>query len=357
MRMTNDGRALEAAIGEFFEANGYATERNVVLEGRSGGRHEVDVLAVKADGVTEFRVVVECKQWNRPIEKDVVSKVGYVVQDLGLNKGIVVSLEGWRVGAERAASELRIDLWDSVDLEKRLGGIAVSHLKGGSSSPQRRVTAPRPVVDRDFAVWSFERRRSGIFGSGERVAWIELAYAPMLLVRIRLSHDHTSFGRTHLRTKSLANLYDTISGSFHSHLNDGEIMEVVPATRIIPARLRDRKIVSSLMKECGRLTELVSAPALERQKQVVESLGIPAPYGQISVESTEEVAWPYYIALLKEAQGLFRGGGKERLVAVDAAGKTAAVEMSDVFTLNFTYVCEALSGSRNAMPPEGKVGS
>src|SRR2546429_4368897 len=117
------GHDLEAEIEKFFAANGYETARNLMLEGRSGGRHEIDVFAKKSDGITEFSTMIECKAWNHPIEKDIVSKVSYVVRDLGLNKGIIVSLEGWRIGAEKAAQELGIDLWDGHDLEKRLGRV------------------------------------------------------------------------------------------------------------------------------------------------------------------------------------------------------------------------------------------
>lgn len=81
--MLEKGQELERKIESFFQLNGYKTQRNVVLEGKSGGKHEIDVLAEKSDGITTFRVMVECKAWNKPIEKDVVSKVSYVVRDLG----------------------------------------------------------------------------------------------------------------------------------------------------------------------------------------------------------------------------------------------------------------------------------
>ena len=147
----NDGRALEERIEAFLSSSGYLTERNVVREGRSGGRHEVDVLASKADGIAEFSVMVECKAWSQPIEKDVVSKVAYVMGDLGLNKGIIVSLAGWRAGAEQAARELGIDLWDSTDLERYLGQVLVAELRGGVPQAQRRIVGPLPLIDRDTA--------------------------------------------------------------------------------------------------------------------------------------------------------------------------------------------------------------
>jgi len=123
------GRELEEKIEKYLQLNGYQTRRNVVLEGKSGGKHEIDILAEKSDTITTVRIMVECKAWNKPIDKDVVSKVGYVLQDLGLNKGIIVSLKGWRVGAEKAARELGIDLWGKDEIENKLGKIALAELE------------------------------------------------------------------------------------------------------------------------------------------------------------------------------------------------------------------------------------
>ena len=67
------GAELEQQVGSYFAANGYSVEYNLVREGRSGGRHEIDVLATKHDGILEFQVGIECKAWAQPIEKDVVT--------------------------------------------------------------------------------------------------------------------------------------------------------------------------------------------------------------------------------------------------------------------------------------------
>jgi hypothetical protein len=146
MSAQDKGAALERSIEQFFIESGYETQRNVILEGRSGGRHEIDVLASKADGVTTIRIFVECKAWNSPIEKDVVTKAAYVMGDLGFNKAIVVSLAGCRVGAEQSAEQLGVDLWDTFEIEKRLGKVAVSGLQtagGGRGARSTRRPARR----------------------------------------------------------------------------------------------------------------------------------------------------------------------------------------------------------------------
>lgn len=110
MSSLEKGHQLESKIERYFIVHGYETKRNVILEGKSGGKHEVDIFASKSDDVATIRIIVECKAWAKPIEKDVVSKTHYILEDLGLEKAIIVALRGWRTGAEKSAKELGIDL-------------------------------------------------------------------------------------------------------------------------------------------------------------------------------------------------------------------------------------------------------
>ncbi len=139
------GADLERRIEQYLSLHGYACLRNAVVEGRSGGRHEVDVLAETSDGVTGYRLAVECKARQRPVEKDVVAKLAFVVGDLGLHKGIVVSLCGSRLGAEQTARELGIELWGPAELESRLGQVALAELAAGPA-PRLGVQA-LPLVE------------------------------------------------------------------------------------------------------------------------------------------------------------------------------------------------------------------
>src|SRR4051794_3290909 len=122
------GSALEEEIERYFKANGYVTQRNVVLRGRSGAPHEIDVLAESDDGVTVTRVAVECKAWAAVIEKDVVMKLVWEANDLAITKMVVVALGGWASGAETVAAHSSVDLWGPEELQRRLGELQVSEL-------------------------------------------------------------------------------------------------------------------------------------------------------------------------------------------------------------------------------------
>lgn len=329
-------RELEAQIGAYFAANGYETQLNLVREGRSGGRHELDVFGVKSDGITSFHVMVECKAWNTPIEKDIVSKTAYVVDDLGLNKAIIVSLSGWRSGAEVAAEELGIELWDATDLEQKLGQVMVAQLKGATETRERRVFGPLPTVSRAEGERRLDKQRGGLFGK-EELAWWELVWAPFYLFEIRLSEtERRLLGKDRLKSRAIMNLYNALSGAFHlPHDPIATPLGEIPAERVIPSRLRHRTIAAELQKACKRRTELVSQNALRRQAAKITALGLPLPFTSMSIDATSDVAWPYYL-------GLLRRGDKERLVAVDATRGRVSEHMTTTMTEQHSYVLEAL---------------
>ena len=149
------GSDLERRIARFFAENGYRTVSNQKLVGRSGGRHEIDVLAERSDGVTSVRIAVECKAWQAPIDKTVIAKAAYVCADLGINKVIVVSLHGWQVGAERAAADQGIELWGPTELEQRLGRIPAALATQGPglrTASGFRIAVPTNVAEKSLWV-------------------------------------------------------------------------------------------------------------------------------------------------------------------------------------------------------------
>lgn len=304
-----------------------------MLEGRSGGRHEIDVLVKKSDGITDFSAFIECKAWNHPIEKDIVSKVSYIVRDLGLSKGIIVSLEGWRLGAEQAAKELGIDLWDGYELEKRLGQVLVSELRG--SGRRRRARGLAAVLDEQRAEAILARQRAGVFGK-EEIEWARLLWLPLYLFDIRLSNTAKRLiGKDRVKSTRILNTYEGLAGCWVGRLAGEPVLEEIEAENIVPARVPDRKIVTTINRECARLGQLVNQSAIERQAGKVKALGVPLPCETVTVDRATPIAWPYYVALLERK-------GNERLVAVNAVAGNVSEAMSRTLTENLSYVREAV---------------
>ena len=65
------------------------------VTGKSSVDHQVDVLTKFSDGIHEYKTAIECKYWNKTINKDIVMKVSDIVEDAGINKGVIVSKLGF----------------------------------------------------------------------------------------------------------------------------------------------------------------------------------------------------------------------------------------------------------------------
>ena len=328
------GRELERKIEESLKLNGYSTERNVILEGRSGAKHEVDILAEKSDGITRFRIMVECKAWNKPIEKDVVSKVAYVMRDLGLNKAIIVSLMGWRAGAEKAAEELGIELWGREEIEQKLGRVALAELE--VSEFKKTVEGLPLEVSYDHAVSLVKKEsKGGLFGLGrEEVTLLTFVWLPCYILEISYSKQE-GLVKKNIRTLKTWNVYDALSGKWLYSMKREPPLKIIEAEKVIQPKIKGTKIKSLIKKAFKKYKEVVTPRSKERYANKLASLGIPLESIEISIDSVKEAYFPYYIALLRK-------DGKERMIAVDGILGDLNKIVGTVLTTNLSYVLEAL---------------
>ncbi len=347
---TDKGRELERKIAEFFALNGYQTQRNVVLEGRSGGRHELDVLTEKSDGITTFRAVVECKAWDQPIEKDVVAKLDYVIHDLGLNKGIIVALAGWRAGAEQSAVQLGIELWGPDEVESRLGQVALAALKAGPTGIRATGLPFQLSADRvHLEIVKQSRNRLGL--GREEIVGVESLWVPYHVLEIACSRPEKQFFRkTSLKARTVWNAYEGLEGSFVASF-DGpiEAIEIVMGAALRP-RATAKAIVSKLQQTVTKAREVVRPDAQRRYAEKLAALGIPLPTSSISVDSRAEIYLPFHV-------GRLRARGGERLVAVDGINGHKHEVLGGVLTRNMSYVIEAVRQARGSSPGPGAAGS
>lgn len=334
------GGALEGQIEDLFAAHGYTCERNAVRTGRSGGQHEIDVLAETTDGVTTYRLAVECKAHHLPIDKEVVAKLAYVVHDLGLHKGIVVSLSGSRVGADRSAAELGIEVWGPAELGARLGQAALRGLAGG---PAVRLGAALPLrVPAEAADRLLRRQRRGWFRGGpERVEWIGLVWVPHHLLCLAVT---TPGGRSRrsgradagsLRTSWCWNLYEALTGTLAGAFDGEPEVEDTDVTPSLPPQVAEATVATWLRKATQRRHQVVTRAALERYAAQLEAFGLPGDAASVAVESTRLVHVPVRVALLTSAAGA-------RVVAVDGTTGHLSPETGEVLTGAIGIVSEVL---------------
>jgi hypothetical protein len=335
------GRRLEQDVGAFFQRNGYLVRLNQIINGRTGSPHEIDVLAEKSDALTSFRVAIECKAWGSPIEKDVVSKLHYVMGDLGIHKGIVVSLAGARSGAETAARELGIELWGPDELRRHLGEAIFTDVAGSVSTRAGGTTGygyPFRALP-EAAQQLVQHAGKGRLGlrTLEAVVWFAPLWVPTYLIRLTVAQPQLKRLRTRLTSSVVDNVYEAISGEFLGRLMPGlEEVDLGGARALKPLR-RDVQVHAIIRKAVDARSRVTSAAAIERHENTLRGLGVSTPCQTVSIDSTSLVFMPVFAGFLQTPDA-------ERVVAVSGFSGSVSEPLSRVLTANLAYVRQSFSG-------------
>jgi hypothetical protein len=80
------------------------------VKGKSGVEHQIDVLTKHSDGIHIYKTAIECKYWDKTINKDIVMKVSEIIEDAFINKGVIVSKLGFTPDAVSFAQYKNIGL-------------------------------------------------------------------------------------------------------------------------------------------------------------------------------------------------------------------------------------------------------
>jgi hypothetical protein len=99
--------------------------------GKSGLKHQIDVMTAHNDGIHCYKTSIECKYWEEKINKDIVMKVLEICRDCNLHKGVIVSKMGFTPDAIKFAEyngiglvELREPL--KQDIENRITEVNIN---------------------------------------------------------------------------------------------------------------------------------------------------------------------------------------------------------------------------------------
>jgi Holliday junction resolvase len=328
------GRRLETEIARALAAGGYAARRNVIREGRSGARHEIDVLAEKGDGLTTFSVMVECKAWDRPIDKEVLAKAAFVAADVGADKAIVVALRGATGGATLSAAELGVELWGPEELARRLGDVQVAAL--GAARAQTALGFAVAVDEARAARLAERQRGKGVLGLGaEDVAWFDLVWLPCLLLTLGCTRQE---GRLRKRTRhsSIFNLYEALDGALlESFAVDPAVAEVEVGPYRLPPRVKVRTLRGEISATYAKWRSVVQGAARERWARAAADLGIPLPIDALTVDEATSCYLPVYVAILRQRDS-------RRVVVIDGGDGAVDQLLATVLTANLGYLTEAL---------------
>ena len=117
-------QSYEELVKDIYEKLGEADNINILcwgpackVQGKSGASHQIDVLTTHTDGVHEYRTAIECKYWEKKVDKDPITKLSVILEDAQIEKGVVVSKSGFTSDAKGIAKARNISL---VELRRPL---------------------------------------------------------------------------------------------------------------------------------------------------------------------------------------------------------------------------------------------
>ena len=116
--MTAQWRRYQADAAAYFSSLGLRTEVGAKIDG-ARGRHEIDVLVTGRIFGLNLRWVLECQHWSSNIPKEKVLALQAIVQDVGADRGILLSEIGFQSGAIRVANLPNITLTSLADLRSQ----------------------------------------------------------------------------------------------------------------------------------------------------------------------------------------------------------------------------------------------
>lgn len=127
MSLGPDWRAFQEDVATVFVMAGLAVAVDAALAGVRA-RHDVDVLVrLGGEDNTDRFWVVECKLWGRPVPKSEVLTLRSVVEDVGAERGFLVSASGFQPAAISAASNTNLTLCDIDQLRAELRTRRIAH--------------------------------------------------------------------------------------------------------------------------------------------------------------------------------------------------------------------------------------
>lgn len=121
------GLSLELIISDLFRKNGYDVIHNLKKKGKSGVEHQIDVYAEYQAPLHTSSLIIEAKNYEGTIDKDMIMKFIQIVDDLNVDRGIFVTTSEFVASAELTASQYNnIELWNRDKIAKLVGEMQLS---------------------------------------------------------------------------------------------------------------------------------------------------------------------------------------------------------------------------------------
>lgn len=264
------GLKLEKRITECFKAKGYNVEHNIKLRGRSGVEHQIDVYAEYKAPLHTSKIVVECKSYDQPIDKDIVMKLVHEVDDLGMDKGILVTTSYFTTDAVSTAQGYNIELWDNQKLKDLLGETVIKNFV----SVPTNVFYVEPIIPIENALKAVDATLKGIFGRKGKIENSSTVFYPFYEMDIEGRIYETRGLISKKIEERLVNarlLVDAVTGSvcdYDGNSREAQISKVLPLFCLTEEETRVFEILSSQELTLSALASLLSCSTAKARKIV-----------------------------------------------------------------------------------------
>lgn len=114
--MSVNWQSYEEEAANFFRRLGLKATVGATVDG-ARGTHKVDVWVQGELHGLPFKWIVECKDWKSNVPKEKVMALYAITQDVGADRGFLLSEIGFQSGALRAADGTNISLTSIADLQ------------------------------------------------------------------------------------------------------------------------------------------------------------------------------------------------------------------------------------------------
>lgn len=124
-----DGDLLENLTMQLYERMGFQTEQKVILQGRSGSIHEIDVIAKKKSWRKEKVIFTECKFRSNGyiVGKADLAKFLLALDDIGQKNASVITNSFYSDNAVKIADRYNLTLVNGDRLRKLCGDYKIPY--------------------------------------------------------------------------------------------------------------------------------------------------------------------------------------------------------------------------------------
>ena len=157
--MRSDAEDLEILVAKIQKQLAPDAEviHNAKLDGRnSRQKRQIDVLVRQKIGQYEMMIVLDCKDYARPVDVKGVEEFHGLIDDVGANKGALVCPKGFTEAAKQRAAGWQIDLYSPIDTDAhkwqvRVTAPVVCDYRSAAISFGVSVSVPKPfMIKTDF---------------------------------------------------------------------------------------------------------------------------------------------------------------------------------------------------------------